>query len=153
MNLEVKHLVPYFPFELKILFKAHKEFIGTLVSMDSSFGGNVNDPDLSIRGKEKTIEVFLSDNNKPSDERLIRPILRPLSDITLELVQQLFGFEIEQFRMESDNENDFSLEVLTDLGWTSLTFNEYQNLLAYHFDLFMLIEKGLAVDINTLSEE
>lgn len=135
-KLTLKELAPYLPYELKIQVHGNGELF-TLAT--HRFYKDYSNNELSIHSMVEDSQV--------------KPVLRPLSDITLEIVQQLFGFEIEEFRMESDNENDFSLEVLTDLGWTSLTFNEYQNLLAYHFDLFMLIEKGLAVDINTLSLE
>ena len=135
-KLTLKELAPYLPYDLKIKSHNGKDLF-TLAS--HRFYDDYSNNDLSIHS-------MIEDN-------YVKPVLRPLSDITLKLVQQLFGLEIEQFRMKSDNENDFSLEVLTDLGWTSITFNEYQKLLAYHFDLFMLIEKGLAVDINTLSVE
>ena len=37
-----------------------------------------------------------------------------------------------------------------DLGITKLGYESIQELLEEHYDIFNLIEKGLAIDINTL---
>lgn len=135
MKLEIEHLAAYLPFRLKLsVFGICNGFVCYLVANNriTSFkdGMNIN---IAIEYKAK-------------------PILRPLSDINLEIIRELFGVEIHKFRFDPELDQDFALEVYTDIGWTSLTFEEYQTLLAHHFDLFKLIPRGLAIDINTIEK-
>ena len=76
----------------------------------------------------------------------IKPILRPLSDLTKDEYSFIYEYEMGYDSLEDflklDNEsmlkNKFSYEFLTEL-------------FHYHFDFFGLIPEGLAIDINTLS--
>jgi hypothetical protein len=69
----------------------------------------------------------------------IKPILRPLSDLTK---QDNLVFNVEIY---SGLINNIQNQETTQWGvW------EYELLLKNHFDVFGLIEKGLAIDINTL---
>jgi len=61
-----------------------------------------------------------------------KPILRPLSDLTKEI-------EIEGIKF-----------VPIDIS--EIKLHTYNKLLEWHFDVFGLIEQGLAVDINTLNK-
>jgi len=75
------------------------------------------------------------------------PILRPLSDLTfedLELLGKRYEIQVEGevvhvFRDLDENTNP-----------TEWRHDDIQYLLSRHFDVFGLIEKGLAVDMNTL---
>ena len=76
-----------------------------------------------------SIEFALENQNKP--------ILHPLSDLTDYVSQSLLD------RIENSSSRD-----LTE----SLNYNSVCYLLEHHFDVFGLIEKGLAIDINTLNK-
>jgi hypothetical protein len=94
-----------------------------------------------------------------------KPILRPLSDITKEIEHNgekfvpMKWFENnihEDIRFYQSYKYNGSLEiniVTENYCQTIDLFNGYiivQKLLEWHFDIFELIERGLAVDINTL---
>ena len=63
-----------------------------------------------------------------------KPILRPLSDLT----------------KLGSNERWWRDKIA--LGITKLDYESIQELLEEHYDVFGLIEEGLAIDINTLKE-
>lgn len=98
-KLEMKHLINYLPYELKIL-----DFIR---------GGNSILDDTYIL-KNNNIHRCLTFMNKTE-----KPILRPLKDI--------------------DNDEFKDIKITNQ----SVLFK-------LHFDVYNLIEKGLAIDINTL---
>jgi hypothetical protein len=78
-----------------------------------------------------------SENKLRYDYRDVRPILRPLSDLELdEFTNKIFNIEYI-----IDKETD------ADLGYYEWCF-----LFSEHFDVFGLIEAGLAIDINTLEQ-
>ena len=64
----------------------------------------------------------------------MKPILRPLSDLT----------------KLGSNERWWRDKIA--LGITKLDYESIQELLEEHYDVFGLIEEGLAIDINTLKE-
>ena len=70
---------------------------------------------------------------------IFKPILRPLSDLTERASKVMSGLSLNTFIKKINNQ---------DLSY--ITFNE---LISLHFDVFGLIEEGLAIDINTLSNE
>jgi hypothetical protein len=67
----------------------------------------------------------------------IKPILRPLSDLT-----KVLQWDDGQYMM-----TDFD-----DFDLAETSYNTVQDYLAKHFDVFGLIPKGLAIDINTLNK-
>ena len=90
------------------------------------------------------------------------PVLRPLYDITNEINGRCF---IDQFEIDEDGngtEYDFGniklIKTLEDIASSELGHLEVQylpysvviKLLKKHYDIFGLINKGFAVDINTL---
>ena len=119
-KLELKHLAPYLPYGLKIKTK----------------GGIV---------KLLAFDINLWESNKLE----LKPILRPLSDLTDEQ-KKIIYFDV----IGTDNDMYGTLDEFIDyLGETNeyhLPYCIYRQLLEWHFDLFGLIEKGLAVDINSL---
>jgi len=136
MKLELKHLAPYLPYGLKI-YACQNEYVLELEE-------EMDNETISVR---ETIE-----NNH-------KPILFPISDLTKEIcINGLFfcpikclledvGFDVSEF-----NNSNFNIktDTFTDLDISS--FNDVQKLLEWHFDVFGLIEKGLAIDINTLNQ-
>jgi hypothetical protein len=106
----------------------------------------------------------------------IKPILRPLSDLTKEIEingdnfiplfhfakMQIANDELDRLYIETDNKTFFNcmyntggedddLVVYFDSYNILLTpYERITELLKMHFDIFGLIDAGLAIDINTL---
>lgn len=134
-KLELKHLAPYLPYELKMCCPNSNIKIQVLKPFD--IGGYMLD--------------FLNTSTR-------KPILRPLSDLTKEIEHngEIFipidylknnysGFYFDsnpELLIKSNNTN-----LYISLQW-SVEF--YNKLLEWHFDVFSLIEKGLAIDKNKI---
>lgn len=122
MKLELKHLSAYLPYGVKIKFDTTKR-----VKFHTMSISNIND-------------VLIYTKN-------YKPILRPLSDLTKEITVN--GETFVPLQYLSININWYGLEQ-----WKSdhklMNVEEYNNLLSWHFDVFGLIEQGLAININTL---
>lgn len=169
MKLELKHLAPYLPYELKIRCGEISHPILTCA--------DTNEFEIAIK------EVFINSAYKP--------ILRPLSDLTKEIevngekfvplynICSMQGFtmpnikncEFEfhcQFNKTAtitmdgwifrylDKEKSFWLNGIAEWSKKHQKSNRqlemFEKLFEWHFDVFGLIEKGLAVDINTLNK-
>lgn len=130
MKLELKHLAPYLPYELKGLVEwIHKnkthcvKLYGILennLQIENPYGGF----------DYCDIEDF-------------KPILRPLSDLTKEI-------EVNAEKFVPIIQTDIDIPFTSDLYFL-VAYGDVQKLLEWHFDVFGLIEKGLAIDINTLN--
>ena len=143
-KLELKHLAGYLPFQLKI--QNGKEFdIVTGVS------------------KENVESIFRGTYENTSMIKDVKPILHPLSDLTKQITIDGITFvpdtwiydniktdvQIYQFLNE-----EISLEIIAeDYNQTINLMDGYliiRKLNEWHFDWQGLIDKGLAIDINTL---
>ena len=125
MKLEVKHLAPYFPYGLKFINPNKK--IKTLTTI------HYHSNHIHFEKEEFSRDFTKTD---------YKPILRPLLDL-----QNI----IEQIDTNAIKTKHYSLSVCFN-NYVELAFwNDYQKLLENHFDIFGLIKKGLAIDINTLS--
>lgn len=136
-KLELKHLAPYLPYELE----TDKGLLHA-ICMDNlakvKLGGEI------VKGKIENL----------------RPILRPISDLTKEIEHNgekffplkklkhldspIGGFHTDRFEIIIKNPLKFSI------GETN--FSIIERILEWHFDAFGLIEKDLAIDINTLEK-
>ncbi len=148
--ITLKEIAPYLPYKLNILYHSRK------VKMNAGTGSSTNWIGITAllqRQGEKC-----------------KPILRPLSDLTKEI-----EFEGEKIIPYKELKKDFLMEGLLEFkttvyGWTGFTdnknnhipiymdgkimpecgFGTIQKLFEWHFDVFGLIERGNAIDINTL---
>ena len=79
-----------------------------------------------------------------------KPILRPLSDLTQnELIQEL-GTTIGHLDWITI-ERDHWIRFYSHEYWLNdIPYVMYKYLIKNHFDVFGLIKKGLAIDINTI---
>lgn len=151
MKLELKHLAPYLPYDLKLIADE----------------GRV----LKLDGLRKDV-VFA--NNGPFVYKLdfdeIKPILRPLSDLTKEIEVKnekfvpieylekyfLYGIEIKEnaghyYIYNSLQEVRINGDLILNPVYgveDECPFWVYDFLLQWHFDVFGLINKGLGVDFN-----
>ena len=127
MKLELKHLAPYLPYGLKI---------------KNAYGVHIMDSFVGSQNINYTI------NNVES-----KPILRPLSDLNKKKFKDIV-FPVNHYsgeRIEYDRNISVSMVQIQSLTNQSVTFyGTVEKLFELHFDVFGLIEKGLAIDINTI---
>ena len=171
MKLELKHLAPYLPYDLKYCrvgknistLKEEVKYMGIV-----STKGTVNNLNNTLFGDFVSMKYL--------------PLLRPLSDLTKEIevndekfvpiveLAKLFhtcksaithfsnivnaGFygASVNCHIENDDSRFTYYQLRNDEFVLSNTYDEIQKLLEWHFDVFGLIEQGLAVDINTLEK-
>lgn len=148
-KLTIKHLAPYLPYGLNI---------------------NNNEVNLSmvidVRDYEPPIKLVGIDSVVGST--YLKPILRPLSDLTKEI--EINGIPIIPFDeiyigVESYNVNILRYSMYVEYWMMGERFVDHiykikdfdncpyrimEKLFEWHFDIYGLIEKGLAIDINTL---
>ena len=143
MNLELKHLSPYLPYGLKMIFEGKG---GRIVEVTG----------LRVAGiSEKTSNLlYFNSISETLAVGYFKPILRPISD----LIQRLDFFEIGNengYMVEFDHENFKIIQDLKNIA----EFRDYfsfqflpnivaSQLIEWNFDVFGLIEKGLAVSIH-----
>jgi hypothetical protein len=144
MKLELKHLSPYLPYNLKGIY--HESIIT-----------------LSLNGFSSPTEIGYDISLFLKCE--IKPILRPLSDLNKEITHDGKTFVPMKWMEANINKNisfyqpintEISLEIEIITEDYSQTINLYdgcicaQKLHEWHFDVFGLIDNGLAININTL---
>lgn len=127
MKLELKHLAPYLPYKINYI-----DDKGVKTSMNTiDFGCNL-------------VNMGWGNALEPKE---IKPILRPLSDLTKGEYAFIWENEITV--------NEISGFIKSDnhrLEMWKLPYTFWVELFKDHFDVFGLIEKGLAIDINTLEK-
>ena len=124
MKLELKHLAPYLPYELKAC---------------------ATDVDYIDKVTAHNVTHIVYEQDK------VKPILRPLSDLTKEIEHNGERF-VPKKRLDTvcftERDEDWLEELMS-----SLPLHDWQLLFSWHFDVFGLIDAGLAIDINTLKQE
>jgi hypothetical protein len=136
-KLELRHLCPYLPYKLKAKFMhpvVKHQKIGVI--------NNAYNLDDDVK-----ISIDYSD-----DEHIwmFKPILRPLSDLTREDLIEDLGTETSCLDWTT-SEREHWIKFYSREHWiNNLPYLIYSHLVKNHFDVFGLIEAGLAIDINTL---
>jgi hypothetical protein len=136
MKLELKHLAPYMPYWLKFV-----------IDMYEFTDGN----------SKPEIRHFTMGNDISMCLNYGKPILRPIQEVELffEDIWALGNDEDVKKYLDSDflwENGQIEISEIQLIEADKLPYGTLQVLLKYHFDVFDLIEKGLAIDINTLSE-
>ncbi len=160
MNLELKHLAPYFPYELMGYVNNKK------VVLESLFKNS-----LSTSPK---LHGF-----KYTEFKDFKPVLRPLFDLYLNInhngevllpinilaniggmsscqddinqwITNTFDYQNNGFYIESYDSGYRFDYASTDYLIVPNQLEMFQKLYEWHFDIFGLIEAGLAIDINTI---
>lgn len=130
-KLTIEQLAPYLPYGLKVL----EEF-------------DVNDPQIrevtGISNSTITTNLQRYPFRQVCNIDDIKPILRPLSDLTDEYLSELNLDVADEIELREVKDG----KMLT--GYLPHLLHEL--LISKHFDLFDLINSGLAIDINTLSK-
>lgn len=141
-KLELKHLAPYLEHKVLLIYNdcmTEKKIKAYLTGVTTS------EIETTYRRKKKGCSgdcISWKANNNVSDLN-VKLALRPLSD----------------FKIDSDVFDHCDSDLKTRLieGLKHYYIDDFPNwfmnfLFAYHFDVFGLIEKGLAIDINTLKQ-
>lgn len=124
MKLTIKHLAPYLPYGL--------------MSVDYFDG-----IELKRKIVPSNIVGFVDGDTKA------KPILHPLSDLTKEIEHNGEKF-VPSDRLAINLFSKGTKEIILKGEINGIPYWVMQYLFEWHFDVFGLIEKGLAVDINTL---
>ena len=156
-KLELKH-VQYYPMGengVKLITAKHQIKYGerTILTLNGVCWDDNND-DLNMEFIHENDLIF-SNCMKP-----MQLLLYPLSDLTKPIkvegyndgkefvpMDKLYNMSDYSEFMESIQEDIY--EMNTPFRWP---YEIVQKLLEWHFDVFGLIEKGLAIDINTLNK-
>ena len=144
MKLELKHLAPYLNYGLKMIRKIdfHSEDwnnfqIGTLDQLRK----NLTTEDWFTIGLDINLKSY-----QITDSLNCKPILRPLSDLNKPINHDNITFiPIETYVGIGDLKTISKTQVVSRLH----SYAAHDFLFAHHFDVFGLIDKGLALDTNT----
>jgi len=132
MKQKIEHILPYVPFGLNTLYN-----LSDVISLREGVKNEVRDKKLTQSNLDFVCQFC-------------KPILKRCEDLLLSEWKDL------DILSSSENQTElFNIANTSDREWV-LSYTSYgfvQFLLKNHFDVFDLIPKGLAVDINTLSVE
>ena len=121
MKIETKHLAPYLPYKLQCAY-------------------------LSVSGNYKTYEMDTQNFVGVEISDIDKPILKPMTDLFQPVDYDINnGSYFSEMGFHCDADKQFALSNPLDL-----TYVEVEFLLKNHFDVFKLIKKKLAYDINDL---
>lgn len=138
MNLELKHLAAYLPYGITVYGSSE---LWKLFGIDKVVNGEIFVNLENVNGNP-TANYYRSASMYEHSL-----VLRPLSDLTKEIEMNGERFvPIKKISIYGDNKAYLEEAILTGLVEV-IVFNM---LLSWHFDVFGLIEKGLAIDVNTL---
>ena len=138
MKLELKHLAPYLAYGLQKYCPTSNILLHDYLPLDFI---------------QSTIDLHFSFGWKP--------ILRPMSDFDkMGLAGEDYYSYVSKVNKEVlgdwfvDRDLDFEIDSHDETSYfpAKVAYRLYEFLFANHFDVFGLIDKGLAIDINTLSE-
>ena len=122
IKLEIKQIAAYLPYRLKYLDKDTNEL-------------------TTMRSISTEINLIDMGWGNAHDLKEFKPILRPLSDLTKDIEEgKPMFFPSHQLIKHIEKEQDIF----------NCSYSEIDYLIRNHFDLFGLIDAGLAIDINTL---
>lgn len=134
-RLRLEHIAPYLPYGLNTQYR-----LGDVIGHLEGYKAD------EIRDKK------LVADNVDFVMHFCKPILRPLSDLTKQI--EING-EVYEPNMELGSEafdEDFEYFTFSDRKMTpeDWSYSDVSLLFEWHFDVFGLIEKGLAIDFNQL---
>jgi len=144
-KLNLKHLTIAFANTQKVLYFDDERELNQICRIVE-----LREEEMTISNGEYQYDVEFDD---------IKIIVRPLSDLTKEIeVNGEMFVPIEKLK-ERDSDIEFlgfyqsTFAFIIDekaVGIMAIPYYIIQQLIEWHFDIFNLIEKGLAVDINTI---
>ena len=142
--IELKHLAPYLPYGLKAM--DNKDEIFEMTGFSAEHGNSFKMIELMNVNESKYFGNFVG----------IRPILRPMSDLKKEITHKGKKltpiYWLEEFYDTLDL-HEQAVRLIKEPMWVNqCDYMLIIHLIEWYFDVFGLIEKGLAVDVNTLPQ-
>ena len=132
-ELQVYELAPYLPYQLKIVGKN----IGSISEQDIRELCAISDTSVNVKGRQLH-------NGMWADISDVKPLLIPLS----KLYQPVDGTIHANILYRKFDVTDMEFNGnITDPKWG---YEVYIYLFEHHFDIFGLIEQGLAIDKTTI---
>jgi hypothetical protein len=125
MKLELKHLAPYLPYRLEAYCEQDK----------TKHRITIHHQTFDLKS------VGLSPMIRCEFYKTFKPILRHLDDLKKD------GSDIKEM-IEEYSSRCFRWILVNDLS--EIRYSTFELLIHFHFDVFGLIDAGLAIDINTL---
>jgi hypothetical protein len=143
MELEIKHLVPYLPYGLKFLYN------GNIYKMRwiNRFG------DIDYDSQNDFIDPF-PPNIFSKELDLVKLMFRPLSDFQEEQIEEIKAIFDKNWCIAYDDffdalfQHDWDIHSMILMGPYEILQWFFKN----HYDVFGLIEKGLAININNFKK-
>jgi len=123
MQLEIKHLAPYLPYGLKVRYLE-------LDSNGMQEGGTANLQGLYCDDDIATFSDCMDYYFGQDNDVEIKPILRPLSDL------------------DTDSISNECASIMNFVDYTHWPYGDVVLFFAGHFDIFGLINEGLAISIH-----
>lgn len=144
--MKLHQIVPYLPYGLNIKILNHKcDYVGIEYAKANGF--------YFIAG---SLHITYEGGSTGKDISVFKPILRPISDILILINHN--GKKIclvewlEEFYCTLDLHQQ-AIRLTNDIRWVNqCDYMLIMHLIEYHFDVFGLIDAGLAIDINTVPE-
>lgn len=133
MELELKHIAPYLPYGLKC------QTLDRGKTVISELNAAYSDNSYTF--------MNIVESEKGFDD--IKPILKSMNNLNNTYINELAKYIVSI-------DEKYTIELATILikaykpNPLGMPYIVIQKLLEWHFDVFGLIEKGLAIDINTL---
>lgn len=147
-KLKLEHIAPYLPYGLKCQIDLGQNEIIITDSWGLKTG---SDYPASYYDEGKRYGLMLSQ---------IKPLLHPMSDLYKEIDGEIPAdilfpkeyYSLIDFYEEHNRENQIQSFIKDGLNWCE-TYSFWEYLLSKHFDVFSLIDNGLAIDIKSISYE
>lgn len=136
-KLKLKHLTPYLPYQLMILNTQENKLIN-LLSISSDGFLNKESYDSGV---------------KPFNINQIKPVLRPISSMSIEEIEELQDTVKDEDIYISVSKTNIWIEDNTSDPYgghmelhIDVLYEAYEWLFKNHFDIFNLIRRGLAIE-------
>jgi len=156
-RLTIKELAPYLPYELKLYIwnggyekpLEHPTLIGL-------HGDSIIQSGYRFKSIHCGDEIF-SRPEMSNSLSIIKPLLRPLSQLTEEIehngerfvpYQRLYQFASNMGIHKGTFEHMLENIIEGSIHITEMPYYLVKNLLEWHFDIFCLIDRGLALPID-----
>lgn len=144
MKLELKHLAPYLPYKLKM--KCPQRFRPNYKESTGVYGV------VYLTG-----DLYADIENNTFNEAVFLPILKPMEEVEIYFEALCGNLEhqdvTDYFDADFLEERNVEINEIQYLNAEVLPYGTISVLLKHHFDIFGLINKGLAVseyEINPL---
>lgn len=166
-KLELKHIAPYLPYGVKCEILNYKsDYVGEQYGIITGYYWYAGEPHY----------MFKDRNVAGKDSTLFKPFLRPLSQLTQEIehngekftpIVELLKIKYKDKLVEDKNSRYNDIEysnegyarawfkiraqlniMIPDFNIDQLPYFLFQKLIEWHFDVFGLIDKGLAVELK-----